>query len=77
MAQFALRLELGQGADLVGQGDLGADAVQLHEIDPLGPQLAQGSSTCCLRQAGRPTGTNTPGAGRVFPTVVVTTTPSG
>ena len=61
MADLALLLQLGERAELVGERDLGVDAVQLDQVDPVDPEVAQRSSTCCLRYAGRPTAVHSPG----------------
>ena len=41
MAHLALLLQLGEGAHLVLQRDLGVDPVQLDQVDPVDPEVAE------------------------------------
>jgi hypothetical protein len=41
VADLALGLEVGQRPDLVGEGDLGVDAVELEQVDPVEAQVAE------------------------------------
>ena len=41
MADLPGLLQLGEGADLLGQGHLGVDAVELEEVEPIHPQVPE------------------------------------
>ena len=57
VADLALVLQGLELADLVLERDVGVDAVQLEQVDPLDAAAgAASSSTCWRRYAGRPTG---------------------
>ena len=77
-ADLALGLELGQHAELLGDRHLRVEAVQLEQIEPLGPQLAQ-RQLGLLSQVLRPTRpvARFPGPVATRPTLVAIRRPGG
>jgi hypothetical protein len=76
-SDLARRLQFDQGAELVGEGDVGIDAVQLEELDALEAEQAEALLGLGLEVLRSSVALPAPGAGRVKPALVAMTRSAG